>query len=212
MTTGTRGGTSENEELRALLRMKEGEVQRLVGEIEQLRGELADVSRRLVSADAESGQLLRLHVALTRLVESADRASAVAALEDVVINIVGSEDFAFYERDRASGAFLAAAAMGDTAAAHRELNVEQPLVRDALESGRVRLAPSAGRGTECPVACAPLMSGREITGVVVVFRLLPHKAGLGPRDVEVLELLRAHAATVLHAAELRAAAQIAGTP
>lgn len=193
--------TAERDELRALLRMKEGEVKRLVAEVEQLRAELADTSRQLVAADAESGQLLRLHVALTRLVESPDRPSALEALKDVVINIVGSEDFAVYE----SGETVAM--MGETAARHPRFDGELPLVRDAIATGRPRLATVDSAGEPpCPVACIPLMLGREVKALLVVFRLLPHKPALGTRDVDVLELLRAHAATALLAAELRARA------
>ena len=188
----------ERDELQSLLRTKEEEIQRLVAEVEELRGELAEASRLLVAADAESGQLLRLHVTLTRLVESPDRAAALEALRDVVINIIGSEDFAVYE----TGATVAM--MGDTAALHPRFDGEMPLVRDAIATGRPRLAAATEGASAGPVACVPLMIGREVRAVLVIFRLLPHKTALGARDIDVLELLRTHAATVLLAAELRA--------
>ena len=200
-TNGQSATQRERDELRALLRLKEGEIKRLVAEVEQLRAELADASRQLVAADAESGQLLRLHVALTRLVESADREAALEALKDVVINIVGSEDFAVYE----SGAVVAT--MGETAARHARFDGELPLVRDAIASGRPRLAAIERESRQAgPVACVPLMLGREVKALLVVFQLLPHKPALGTRDLDVLELLRAHAATALLAAELRSRA------
>ena len=186
----------ERDELHALLHAKDGEVRRLVAEVEQLREELADASRQLVAADAENGRLLGLHITLARLAEAPDRAAALDALSDVVINIVGSEDFALYERG------IAVASMGDRAAAHPTLDGESPLVRDAIASGRVRL----GSPGDVPLACAPLMIGRDVRVVLVVFGLLPHRGALGARDIEVLELLRVHGATALLATELRTSA------
>ena len=183
----------ERDELHALLRAKDAEARRLVAEVEELREELADVSRQLVAADAENGRLLGLHVTLARLAEAPDRAAALDALSDVVINVLGSEDFALYERG------VAVASMGDHAARHPEL-VDSPLVRDAIAARRPRVAPSSA----VPLACAPLMIGGTIRAVLVVFELLPHKGALGPNDIEVLELLRVHGATALLAAELRA--------
>jgi hypothetical protein len=47
---------------------------------------------------------------------------------------------------------------------------------------------------------APLCSGGRVAGALLVFALLPQKPSLGPADLEVLELLREHAARALQAA------------
>ncbi len=47
-----------------------------------------------------------------------------------------------------------------------------------------------------------MVEGRAM-GVIVIFRLLPQKAGLEPIDHELFALLSAHAGVALYNAELR---------
>ena len=48
-------------------------------------------------------------------------------------------------------------------------------------------------------ACIPLNVDGEITGIIVLFRLLSHKVALEPADIELLEVLSQHVGTALYA-------------
>jgi hypothetical protein len=56
------------------------------------------------------------------------------------------------------------------------------------------------------VACIPLALGLQIEGVLAIRGLLPHKPALEPFDVDILDLLTAHAMSALRVAGLRAKA------
>ena len=57
---------------------------------------------------------------------------------------------------------------------------------------------------EAPAACVPLLWRGAPAGALIVDRLLPHKEGLTPGDIELFELLSAHLLPALGAAEARA--------
>ena len=67
-------------------------------------------------------------------------------------------------------------------------------------AGRDRAPPAPGE--EDLTAAIPLRFGRDIVGVVAVFRLLGHKPVLGETDQLLFELISAHAGLAL---QLRAA-------
>jgi hypothetical protein len=86
-----------------------------LGEIRSLRGELLeahrdlnrlrmqcdqvvaanrDLSLQLTAASRSGGESLRTMVAFRQLLEAADAADAIRGIADIMINIVGTEDFA----------------------------------------------------------------------------------------------------------------------
>ncbi|MDB4951783.1 MAG: hypothetical protein JWM27_4432 [Gemmatimonadetes bacterium] len=161
----------------------------LAGECEALRGEAAD--------------LARLYVACLALHGTLDRARVLAAVEDLMVNLVASEEFGVYERGPA-GALSLARGFGIDARVRAALVPAGPVAR-ALASGEPCLeegcfdAREPGGGAGQPVACIPLAVDGQAVGAAVVWSFLPQKAGAEPGDEALYALLGTHVAVALRA-------------
>ena len=173
-------------------------VERLLRENEQLRAENQRFADRYQHIEEQSSNLANLYVASYQLHTSVDRATVLNTIQEIVINLVGSEQLAIYERGSDS-VFRPAASFGldeeRLAAVFGEYAVEK------LGEGHVFLDPADRQPL---TACVPLQIGDRVEGAILVFRLLEHKPELQPVDHELFELLAVHASTALHCASLHA--------
>jgi hypothetical protein len=78
-------------------------------------------------------------------------------------------------------------------------------IAEAVRTGAIQLLTSGGDGDGAarPVACVPLCAGGDVVGVLVLFSLLPHKAGFEPVDLALFDLLLEEGAVALSATETR---------
>ncbi len=140
--------------------------------------------------------------ALQRLRSAATAPDALAAMGEIVSQLIGCEEYALFavEPDRAGLSLVAA------------VGVEEERLREfSLESGHIGRAASQGRmyivgplgavpglaQEEHLSACVPLWEGIRVAGVLALFRLLPHKRRLVASDTELLGILSAYGAPTL---------------
>lgn len=214
----------ENEKLRATVATLESDHRRsdeqhrvAVAELDRLRSRFHEVAQeneryaeQYQQIEAHSSNLANLYVASYQLHSSVERESVLSAILEIVINLVGSEQVAVYERGDVRGEFhlsksfgvddqrLASFTLGDGAFARRLANAEI-FTDDEAAGGEDRLT-----------ACVPLKVGDELIGAILVFRLLDHKPSLQPVDHELFELLAVHASTALYCASLHSVLTVAG--
>jgi nitrate/nitrite-specific signal transduction histidine kinase len=188
----------------------------LRGGNEAARAELGALRERLAKVESEhrrlSGHFVLLEQQVTRLtflytaarqlLETLDRDTLVTTVTETVVNIVGSEDFALYERDPVKGVWSLAASVGEGAAHAGAPREGQGPLGALLAARQAQLAPGNG-----VTAFVPLCHLGEVTGALVVFHLLPHKAALEQVDRDLLSLFGSHAAQALYCARLHAVAR-----
>ncbi|MBI5068918.1 MAG: hypothetical protein HZB56_11825 [Deltaproteobacteria bacterium] len=177
----------------ASLREEEGRLRSRLQEIERLRQSASD---ELVGLQEHIAHAIGLHVALRRLHEAEDRAAVVEAIQDIVVNIVGSEQMAVLAPGPGGGLELAAG-MGEEG---RVGGLDGRALAAALERGEILAGEGSERALPGALACVPLRAHGQPAGLLLLFGLLPQKAALGPQDLEVLELLQVHGALALRAA------------
>ena len=187
----------ENEELRA-------EVVSLRAENERLRSSLARQQedtwwreQRQGLVEAELSHLVRLRVASQRLHESLDARELMDILQDLLVNLVGSEMLGIFELDPGRPELVLRVSMGIDAERFRRLPLGEGPIGQAARTGSSWLA---GQAEEGPRACVPLRLGSRLLGMMVLFELLPHKPRLQPEDRELLELLATEGARALYCA------------
>ena len=199
-----------NESARDRLDRCQGEVVRL-----RRRAEAAEAANHRMAAEhAELAEglsvLTRLWVAASALHEAADEDAAVRALEEVMINLAGTEEFAVFEMEE--GLLVPVHAFG---VADDRLRPQAPAgeVARVVESGDAWRADSPHPGPSDepdqsggPAACIPLRMGGRVAGVVVVWSFLPQKLAFEPFDLELYALLANRAAPALRASRLLGAA------
>jgi GAF domain-containing protein len=196
----------EKKQLAAELALAREAVEHAHAERERLRDRLAEIEREnrrisdeYVTVQTQSSELAQLYVALDRLHSGLAREDAIAAIQEIVINVIGSEEFAVLER------------RGDALALVRAFGVDpEPLRTVPLGAGAIGRAAATGRlfvagrdGTPDPAdadlsACIPLRVGDRVWGVLALFRLLGHKPSFAETDQAVFELLATHAGVALH--------------
>ncbi len=196
----------EKKRLAAELALATEAVEHARAERERLRARLAEIeaeNRRIcdeyVTVQAQSSELAQLYVALDRLHGGLARADALAAVQEIVINVIGSEEFAVLQR------------RGDALELVHSFGVDpRPLRRVPLGRGAVSETARTGHlyvaGRDGPPspedgdlsACIPFRVGEAVWGVLAIFRLLGHKPTFGPADQGVFDLLASHAGLALH--------------
>jgi GAF domain-containing protein len=181
---------------------------RLKGDIVRLERHVSVLSTEVASADQKVSDLRKLLLAARRLESCADRAAVLAALQDILVTVVGSDDFVVLAMDEEGRTLWPILGVGATGMACGPLLVSDALVSSALETGKCQLAGPRGVGVlprNEPLASVPLMSWPHTVGALVIFTLLAHRSVLRPVDIELLEFLSSHAATAIQLADLRSA-------
>lgn len=225
---------SENEKLRRSTAALESERSRLLAEkmvlqekLLSLREELdyfhreqGDLRRRLAETEAENRQfslqsleieqqnnnLANLYVASYQLHATLDHDEVVAAVKEIVINLIGCEEFGVYEMDDDGRALRLTGWFGIDPAVYATVPLGSGLIGRAAATG-ARYLLGDPPGTPAPreahlTACIPLKLGERVLGALAIFRLLSHKRGLEPVDHELIDLLATHAATALYVSRL----------
>ena len=199
-----------NESARDRLDRCQAEVVRL-----RRRAEAAEAANHRTAAEhAELAEALsvltRLWVAASALHEAADEDAALRALEEVMINLAGTEEFGVFEVEE--GLLVPVHAFGVADGRLRPHAPDGVVARvvasgDAWRTDSPHPDPSdASDQPAPPAACIPLRMGGRVAGVVVVWSFLPQKMAFEPFDLELYALLANRAAPALRASRLLGAA------
>ena len=179
---GTEG--AELRILRAELLEAHRELARLRVQTEQLMGSNRDLSSLLVGTEKRSGELVKIIVAFRRLLESESAATALGSIEEILVNVIGTENFVVL-LITAPDRMRPVAGMGS---ALRRAHDESPTL-EQLHHREMRVVP--------------LYIADTVVGALAIQELLPHRDPLNHNDDQVLNLLSRYAATVVMAAEHR---------
>ncbi|HEU4385039.1 MAG TPA: diguanylate phosphodiesterase [Anaeromyxobacteraceae bacterium] len=174
----------------ARLSAEEALLRRRVAEMEEEHRRLSD---DYVAVEEQNSELASLFVALERLYASADRREALAAVQEIVVNMVGSEELGVY-RLEASGGLELAHGFGLARARPDRFQAGDGTLSRVASRGALFVA---GRGEDCEdpdlTAAIPLKSGGRVAGVLAIWRLLGHKPYLTDLDHRLFSVLESHA-------------------
>jgi len=180
---------TENEQLRVASAQ-------LAETLEHIREKRQKTLARYAEVELHNANLANLYVTSYQLHGTLQREAILAALQEVVVNLIGSEEFAICE---ISGERLTvAASVGVDPSA---ITWATPHVRNAVETRTLHVG-AADRGADEPLVCVPLQVDDRRVGVIVILRLLAHKAALEPLDHELFDLLATHASMALYCSSI----------
>lgn len=165
-----------------------------LAELEQENRRLCD---QFVDTQEQVLELAQRFVALSRLNGARDRTEGLEVVQEVVINLVGSEELAVYARK--DGALELIHTFGVSPERASRLAGASRALASAAAAGQrfVASGDAAAPGEEDLTACIPLRQGAAVGGAIAIFRLLGHKPGLSASDHAVFDLLADHAAGAL---------------
>jgi GAF domain len=185
-------------------RQQEERVRERLGEIEAEHRRLCD---DLVAEAEHSASLGALYVAVDRLHGTLDRGAFLDSIQEIVINLVGSEELAVYELATGSSELVLARGFGVAGTRPERIRVGDGTIGCVAETGHEFVAGRDAASDDATLtACIPLRVAGRTTGVIAIWRLLDHKPLLSDVDGTMFQLLAVHAGAALYAASLHARA------
>jgi nitrate/nitrite-specific signal transduction histidine kinase len=161
-----------------------------------------DFAERYLEVEQQNTNLANLYVASYQLNGTLDRQRVVAAIQEIVINLIGSEELAIWELDPELDTLSLVGSFGINAREWAGVPLGSGIVGTVAHSGErfvVTETPVQPSGREEHLtACIPLKLDEKVAGVIGIFRLLQQKEGLEPVDFELFDLLGSHAASALY--------------
>lgn len=181
-------------------------VQGLLAENERLR---LLVDGLKAESEAQIANRASLYVAVTGVHGAVDRPSVLASVQEIVVNLIGSEEMAIFETDPARRRLTLLASLGIEPGSYQDIHFGDGAIGRAAATGERLIRQAGGSPTEdgdaALTACIPLKVAGRVVGVLAVFRLLPHKGRLDEIDVDLFDVLAAQAASALLLTRLSAA-------
>jgi len=201
--------TDNREYVQALLDENE-RLGRLVAELDsalnttraEMESRNRDFAERYLEVEQQNTNLANLYVASYQLNGTLDRERVVAAIQEIVINLIGSEEVGIWELDEELSALSLAGSFGINAREWAGVPLGSGVVGTVAGTGErfvisETLVKPFGR-EEHLTACIPLKLDDKVVGVIGIFRLLQQKQALEPVDFELFDLLGSHAASALY--------------
>jgi hypothetical protein len=187
-------------ELETALSQRESMEALLKSRVAAIEEESRTFSERFVEVEQQNANLANLYVASYQLNGTFDRARVVAAIQEIVINLIGSEELAIWEVDDHTGVLTLAGSFGIEDDYWRTIPVGSGIIGSAVLAGQryVACQPGESPREDAPLtACIPLKLDDRVIGAIGIFRMLPQKPVLEAVDFELFDLLASHAASAL---------------
>ena len=191
----------------------ESERQKLAERIGQIEVESQDLMDQFQEIERQNSDLASLYVASYRLHETIKRSEVIAVIEEIVVNMIGSEELAIFEMDDESGKLELVDSLGIDPNDLERVTINESRIDEAagvlqevVETGQ-RYVVESGDGKSLEknsglTACVPLVLDGNVIGAIAVFRLLDQKEKtLTPLDFELFDLLATHAASALYCSD-----------
>ena len=189
----------------------EQEVDGVSGENDQLKSRLAEsesdlqeTTDRMVEVEHQRGRLMGLYVATCELHETLDLEEVKRTVGEIAVELLGADSFALLLRQGETDGYEVAVSrrtvgVADGLFVGPDYTGGDPMVDEALVDGVLRTITEEGSHA---LAVVPLAIKGTTIGALVILKLLEHKPSLTSEDRDLLDLLAAHAASALFAAQL----------
>jgi hypothetical protein len=217
----------ENERLRALTLRLENERMRATDQVLELTETVAKLqaqqarqqqqssamesenrrfSAEFAEIEQQNSNLANLYVASYRLHGSLDRNEVLQVIQEIIINLIGSEELAIFELRPGEQRLRLLSSFGVDGHVYAEVPLDDSPIAKTARSGEMFLRePPPNNTTAAPAsitACIPLKVDDKVIGVIAIFRMLPQKQSLAYIDRELFSLLGSHAAMALYCSGL----------
>ena len=204
-------GLATPDDMRKLVQTRKS-LQRQIERIEDRQGRVSgendEFNRRYYEVEELNNRLANLYIASLRLHASLQHDVVLRTAVEIVVNLVGAHDFAIYLADHASNTLRMIASEGVLGGPITAISLESGRIGDSARTHTIYINEQGKGNPDDPLACIPLSIDNQLVGMIVIFSLLAQKQGHFDRaDMEMFELLAAHAAAAIAAASLYARAE-----
>ena len=176
----------------------------------QLKSELEIMNERLGEMEKKSQKFRRryedieqynmalsnVYVATNQLHSTLDFTAVVKMAEEILWNFVASPSFAIFLLDDKNHDLRLVGGLGIDGRFPTDV-IHEPdgMIAECMNTGVARFVEGVTAAN--PLACVPLKIENRLVGLVAVYRIEEHKAGLSDLDKELFELLANQTATAM---------------
>lgn len=192
---------------RLLLRIEELEKEKseILDRIRHVEEENLDFANRYVEIEQENNNLANLYIASYQLHSTLDFNEVLQIITEIVINLIGAEEFGIMLLDDKTNELNAVASEGIRMEELPSVKIGAGIIGEMAKTGEsyfVENTDSYERDFLHPMVCIPLKIKEHVIGVIVIYKLLVQKTKFADVDYELFTLLAGHAATAIFSSKL----------
>ncbi|OGU05566.1 MAG: diguanylate phosphodiesterase [Geobacteraceae bacterium GWC2_58_44] len=183
----------------------EQEKQEILNRIKQVEDENQDFAVRYLEIEDENNNLANLYIASYQLHSTLDFREVLQIITEIIINLIGAEEFAILLLDEKSDELQAVATEGVERREIPHVRLGKGVIGEVAKSGESYFAADVDgytRDFAQPMVCIPLKIKDHVIGVLAIYKLLMQKTEFAPVDYELFTLLAGHAATAIFSSRL----------
>lgn len=202
---GGGGEDGESERLRQRIDELERQKEEILGRIKQIEAENLDFANRYVDIENENNMLANLYIASYQLHSTLDFREVLQVITEIVINLIGSEEFAIMLLDEKTNKLQAVVTEGLDPTEVPSVGIGDGIIGQMAKTGENYFIDDMEgyvRDFGHPLVCIPLKIKEHVIGVIVIYKLLVQKSRFAEVDYELFTLLAGHAATAIFSSKL----------
>jgi nitrate/nitrite-specific signal transduction histidine kinase len=175
----------------------------LENRLRQVEDENQALSQTCTALQEQNEAISNLYVAKHRLHASLDATEIMNIVTEIIVELVGAEEFAILFLEQKTKVLKRVAGRGAEGTGET-VGLKDGILGQVATSGKPFYYESSGEPQPIgvPLTVIPLMAEDTPVGVIAVYRLLPHKNGFTPVDHQLLELVAEHTPSALLSARL----------
>jgi transcriptional regulator with GAF, ATPase, and Fis domain len=197
--------TDENRRLLQRIDALEREKDEILARIRRVEEENQDFATRYVEIEQENNNLANLYIASYQLHSTLDFKEVLQIITEIIINLIGAEEFAIMLLDEKTNELQAVATEGLSREDIPSVKFGNGIIGQVAKTGESYFADDAAADPPeqmKPMVCIPLQIKEHVIGVLVIYKLLVQKTQFADVDYELFTLLAGHAATAIFSSRL----------
>lgn len=183
----------------------EEEKQEILNRIKKVEAENMDFANRYVDIENENNMLANLYIASYQLHSTLDFREVLQIITEIIINLIGAEEFGILLLDEKQNRLQAVASEGLELTDIPVVALGQGLIGEIAKTGENHFFQELDKyekDINTPMVCIPLKIKERVIGVIAIYQLLEQKSHFEDVDYELFTLLAGHAATAIFSSKL----------
>ena len=192
-------------ELMRKIEVLELEKEEILGRIKTVEEENQNFVNRYIEIEEENNMLANLYIASYQLHSTLDFKEVLQIIQEIVINLIGAEEFGVLLLDEKTNQLEPVASEGLETSEMPSIAVGKGIIGESVKTGENYFIDSMEgyqRDFEKPIVCIPLKIKEHVIGVIAIYKLLVQKNQFTNVDYELFTLLAGHAATAVFSSRL----------
>jgi nitrate/nitrite-specific signal transduction histidine kinase len=179
----------------------------LLTRCKELEEESKEFANKYVELEEENNNLANLYIASYQLHSTLDIKEVLQIILEIIINLIGGEEFAILLLDEKSNELTPVATEGIDKNKIPSIKLGVGIIGNVAKSGESYFKDEIGNADTKinplnPIVCIPLKIKEHVIGVIAIYKLFIQKTKFVDIDYELFTLLAGHAATAIFGSKL----------